>query len=85
MAKGERSGKFVVQIPKSLHAALAEEADREGVSLNHLVLAKLAVSLGKGIAMTRPGSNAYASLYERQQEMVEAGVMRAPRDKRARG
>jgi HicB family len=41
----EYSGKFNVRIPKSLHAALASEADAEGVSLNQLVVAKLALHL----------------------------------------
>ncbi len=41
----EYSGKFNVRIPKSLHAALANEAEAEGVSLNQLVLAKLALHL----------------------------------------
>lgn len=41
----EYSGKFNVRIPKSLHAALACEAEAEGVSLNQLVLAKLALHL----------------------------------------
>jgi predicted HicB family RNase H-like nuclease len=41
----EFSGKFNVRIPKSLHAALASEAAAEGVSLNQLVLAKLALHL----------------------------------------
>ncbi len=35
------SGKFVVRLPKSLHARLAMEADREGVSLNQYALYKL--------------------------------------------
>ncbi|MEA5059764.1 hypothetical protein SDC9_143407 [bioreactor metagenome] len=35
------SGKFVVRLPKSLHARLALEADREGVSLNQYTLYKL--------------------------------------------
>ena len=39
------SGKFNVRVPKSLHAALASEAEAEGVSLNQLVLAKLALHL----------------------------------------
>src|SRR5688500_10909805 len=30
------SGKFNVRVPKSLHAALASEAEAEGVSLNQL-------------------------------------------------
>jgi len=39
------SGKFVVRLPRSLHAALIAEAEREGVSLNQLCVAKLAVQL----------------------------------------
>ncbi len=41
----EYSGKFNVRLPKSLHAALASEAEAEGVSLNQLVVAKLAMHL----------------------------------------
>ncbi|SRR5581483_6967930 len=41
----EYSGKFNVRVPKSLHAALAREAEAEGVSLNQLVVAKLAMHL----------------------------------------
>jgi hypothetical protein len=41
----EYSGKFNVRVPKSLHAALAGEAAAEGVSLNQLVVAKLALHL----------------------------------------
>jgi hypothetical protein len=41
----EYSGKFNVRIPRSLHAALACEAEAEGVSLNQLVVAKLALHL----------------------------------------
>ena len=36
------SGKFVVRLPRSLHARLAMEAEREGVSLNQYTLYKLA-------------------------------------------
>lgn len=39
------SGRFVVRVPRSLHEALTEEARQEGVSLNQLVVAKLAVNL----------------------------------------
>ena len=48
-SREEYSGKFVVRIPKSLHAALAAEAEVEGVSLNQLVVAKLAVQLAGSI------------------------------------
>jgi predicted HicB family RNase H-like nuclease len=42
-----KSGRFVVRLPKSLHAALEREADAEGVSLNQLVVTKLSIGLGK--------------------------------------
>jgi predicted RNase H-like HicB family nuclease len=38
----EYSGKFNVRLPKSLHRELAEEADRDGVSLNQYVATLLA-------------------------------------------
>jgi hypothetical protein len=41
----EYSGKFVVRVGKSLHKSLVEEAQNEGMSLNQLVLAKLAPPL----------------------------------------
>jgi len=37
------SGKFTVRLPKTLHQKLAIEAKEEGVSLNQLVLYKLAL------------------------------------------
>ena len=37
----EYSGKFNVRLPRSLHRRLAEAADREGVSLNTLVIGLL--------------------------------------------
>lgn len=36
------SGKFVVRVPRSLHRALVEGADRDGVSLNQFVVSILA-------------------------------------------
>jgi predicted HicB family RNase H-like nuclease len=48
-SREEYSGKFVVRIPKSLHAALAAEAETEGVSLNQLVIVKLAVQLAGSV------------------------------------
>ena len=44
-ATPKESGKFVVRLPKSLHQALTIEAREEGVSLNQLIMAKLAVSM----------------------------------------
>ncbi len=42
----EKSGRFVLRLPKSMHAALEHEAAHEGVSLNQLVVAKLGCQLG---------------------------------------
>jgi len=40
---GRYSGRFVVRLPKSLHARLVYEAEREGVSLNQYALYKLSL------------------------------------------
>ena len=37
------SGKFVLRVPKSLHARLAMQAAKEGVSLNQYALSRLSV------------------------------------------
>jgi predicted RNase H-like HicB family nuclease len=37
------SGKFVLRLPKSLHARLAIEAEQEGVSLNQYALYRLSI------------------------------------------
>jgi len=42
----KKSGRFVVRVPRTLHAALEQEAVAEGTSLNQLVLAKLSARLG---------------------------------------
>jgi len=41
------SGKFIARIPRSLHARLTARAKQEGVSMNALVSAFLAESLGR--------------------------------------
>nr|VFJ77633.1 MAG: antitoxin HicB [Candidatus Kentron sp. FW] len=41
------SGRFVVRVPRSLHARLAIRARQEGVSMNALVSAFLSESLGR--------------------------------------
>ena len=39
--ENQYSGKFVLRLPKSLHARLAAEAEKEGVSLNQYALFRL--------------------------------------------
>jgi antitoxin HicB len=43
---GEPSGKFTVRMPRSLHRKLAEQAEREGVSLNQFINVALAETVG---------------------------------------
>ena len=44
---GGLSGKWVQRVPKSLHTRLVERAEREGVSLNTLVVSLIAEGLGR--------------------------------------
>jgi len=53
-ARPQKSGKFIVRLPRSLHAALEIEASQEGVSLNQLAVTKLAVQLSKLSSGSRP-------------------------------
>jgi hypothetical protein len=53
-ATPKKSGRFVVRLPRSLHAALEREAGREGVSLNQLVVAKLAAQLSSLAGQSSP-------------------------------
>lgn len=56
-ATPRKSGKFIVRLPRSLHAALEAEAEEEGVSLNQLVVTKLAVQLSGLAARRKPASS----------------------------
>jgi hypothetical protein len=46
-AASSKSGKFIVRLPRTLHAALEMEAAEEGVSLNQLVVTKLAIQMSQ--------------------------------------
>ena len=41
------SGRWIQRVPKSLHTRLAQQAEREGVSLNALVISLLSEGLGQ--------------------------------------
>ena len=49
-----KSGKFLVRLPRSLHAALNAEAKEEGVSLNQLVVTKLAMQMSRLTSSAAP-------------------------------
>ncbi len=53
-ATPKKSGKFMVRLPKTLHGALEREAAEEGVSLNQLVVTKLAVSMSQLVTRPQP-------------------------------
>jgi hypothetical protein len=48
------SGRLLLRMPKSLHAQLAARSDRDGVSLNHWIVAALA----RALVSEDPGADA---------------------------
>jgi antitoxin HicB len=50
----EYSGKFTLRVPRSLHRALSEAAQREGVSLNQLVLSMVSAAIGADLIRPNP-------------------------------
>ena len=54
-AATEHSGRLLLRMPKHLHGELARAAEREGVSLNRLIVMRLSGSLRAGdAAATQP-------------------------------
>jgi predicted RNase H-like HicB family nuclease len=49
----EYSGRFVIRVPQSLHRSLADLAEKEGVSLNQLVVAELSKAMGRSMSAGR--------------------------------
>lgn len=43
------SGQLRLRLPRSLHARLAEEAERDGVSLNTLIVSRLSLRAGEAV------------------------------------
>ncbi len=62
-ATPKKSGKFMVRLPRSLHTALDAEAEQEGVSLNQLVVTKLAVQMSRLTSGTIPEMAHIAQAY----------------------
>lgn len=62
-ATPKKSGKFIVRLPRSLHAALDAEAEEEGVSLNQLVVTKLAIQMSRLATSSMPEMALIAQAY----------------------
>ena len=62
-AAPSKSGKFIVRLPKTLHAALDAEATEEGVSLNQLVVTKLAIQMSRLATSSTPEMALIAQAY----------------------
>jgi antitoxin HicB len=71
----QASGRFVQRLPKSLHSRLAERAKQEGVSMNALVTAIIAESMGR--------RGTLKSATKRQKEDVQVYSQRLPKSLRA--
>ena len=64
----EYSGKFVIRVPRQLHRQLAEEAERQNVSLNQYVNYALALVVG-GLGSELPEPLKADSLYQLNAEL----------------
>jgi RNA polymerase sigma-B factor len=51
------SGRLLLRMPRTLHADLAQAAEREGTSLNQFITAALATKIGSGPDEPRSESN----------------------------
>jgi len=49
----EHSGQLRLRLPRSLHGRLADEAERDGVSLNTLIVTYLAMRTGESVVKDR--------------------------------
>lgn len=59
------SGNFRLRVPKSMHAALAHRAEREGVSMNTLAVALLAEGMGAHSVPMQPAPKSSDSSFYR--------------------
>jgi antitoxin HicB len=78
------SGKFIVRVPKSLHRQLAEQAQREDISLNQYVSTVLAKAVGatEARATTIPSPMGYqiTNLGLTQEEEKSTSLVREDED-----
>jgi HicB family len=75
-AETEHSGRLLLRMPRKLHGELAQAAEREGVSLNRLIVARLSRSLPGGAATTtRDGGDAPAAQQRRSRLLSYALIV----------
>lgn len=68
----EYSGKFVVRVPRSLHRALAEAANQDGVSLNQYINVALAQAVGSARStQARSLPNAISEQAKRLESVID--------------
>ena len=63
-AAGSHSGRLLLRMPSMLHANLARAAEREGVSLNQLIVGLLSRSLDNGADGTHGAAPAHVPTRE---------------------
>ena len=57
-AETEHSGRLLLRMPRTLHGQLAQAAEREGVSLNRLIVTRLSRSVSAAPSAARGGEDA---------------------------
>ena len=60
----EYSGRFLLRVPKTLHAKLASEAEREGTSINRLAIQFLSTELERRQTLRTVSDEIRATFYE---------------------
>jgi HicB family len=66
----EHSGRLLLRMPRKLHGELAQAAEREGVSLNRLIVTRLSRSLTGGAATTASGDGGDAPVAQPRQSRL---------------
>ena len=70
-------GRVLVRMPKSLHRRLVEHADREGVSLNQLVVARLAEA-AQSTALEKRAQGIERSLADLKEQLAATAIRTQP-------
>ena len=76
-AENEHSGRLLLRMPRTLHGQLAQAAEREGVSLNRLIVTRLSRSVTTGAAPSaaRGGDGAPPVAQPRQSPLLRYALL----------